>query len=271
MFQVAIAASAKPASISSYATAPAVAESYANRKEVGRASFAAALFAHEKKPRCVFFYIIIRWKTYLSTLQFLQIIDKDPRRGVELHRSLLKKAGYGTDIGRRKQEEEAEKYRDQLIRADRDKITQKFVFLEFWSFKKLDFFYSRILDLDSDYYNVETSEYLTADERQRIQRRKDELKHSRAHRARRTMVMDIDFAAATVRDTTAANSEQENCDDPVIVNVLQDAEKRRAREQAAAYKHRDPNLPNAAKFAPTVCSIFPENKPNADRTSLYDP
>lgn len=116
---------------------------------------------------------------------------------------------------------------------------------------------NRILDLDSDYYNVESSEYLTADERRRIQHRKDELKLLRAHRARRAMTMDLDLVSASVHDTTGETAEQENIDDSVISEILKDAEKRRAREQAGAYQHRDPALPTAANFAPTVQIIYP--------------
>jgi hypothetical protein len=149
----------------------------------------------------------------------------------------MKQAGYGSDLARLKQEEDAKNYRDSLLKADRDSVVR-----------------NKVFDLDSDYYNLETGDYLTVEERKAIQKRKDELKSIRGNRARRALVVDLDFETGKVREKNKYET-YEKVEDRVIQEILKNAEERRANQRNSSYQLRPQNLPTADKFVPTVCFL----------------
>ncbi|CAD5212864.1 unnamed protein product [Bursaphelenchus okinawaensis] len=168
---------------------------------------------------------------FVCTREEENIIQNDKQRGMQLERDLMKKAGYGTDLSRSKEESEAEKYRDQLLKADRESVVR-----------------NRVLDLDSDYYNVENGHYLTAEERSAIKKRKEELHRHRLNRRGHSFKMDLDFANASVKEIkTSGDIEKE--EDEVIQGILRRAEERRERERHnAVYENRADNLPKVDDF-----------------------
>ncbi|KAI6180623.1 hypothetical protein M3Y98_00740800 [Aphelenchoides besseyi] len=152
------------------------------------------------------------------------------KKGAELQRRLLREAGYGSDIARRKNEDEAQNYRDMLLKADRESVAR-----------------NKVFDLDSDYYNIETSHYLTDEERKAIQKRKDDLKHQRQNRARQPMVMELDFAKGTVTDTSK-QQQIETAEDEVIQSILARASRRQQEQSSSGYTLRDKKLPTSSNF-----------------------
>ncbi|KAI6225113.1 Zf-C2HC5 domain-containing protein [Aphelenchoides fujianensis] len=169
---------------------------------------------------------------FVCTREEAEIIRNDPKKGAELHRQLLKASGYATDMSRRKQEEEAQKYRDQLLRADRESVAR-----------------TKVFDLDSDYYNVETSHYLTGEEREAIRKRKDDLRHQRQSRATQALQFNWDLTTGTVEDTSRS-VQIETAEDPIITGILAAAERRRERQLQSAFAYRQLDLPTAAGFKP---------------------
>ncbi|KAI6223251.1 Zf-C2HC5 domain-containing protein [Aphelenchoides besseyi] len=167
---------------------------------------------------------------FVCTREEAEIISNDTKKGAELQRRLLREAGYGSDIARRKHEDEAQNYRDMLLKADRESVAR-----------------NKVFDLDSDYYNIETSHYLTAEERKAIQKRKDDLKHQRQSRARQPMVMELDFAKGTVTDTSK-QQQIETAEDEVIQSILARASRRQQEQSSSGYVLRDKKLPTSTTF-----------------------
>ncbi|CAD5217156.1 unnamed protein product [Bursaphelenchus xylophilus] len=168
---------------------------------------------------------------FVCTKEEENIIMNDKKRGMQLEKDLMKKAGYGSDLSRSREEAEAEKYRDQLLKADRESVVR-----------------NRVLDLDSDYYNVENGHYLTAEERKAIQKRKEELHRQRLNRKDRGFKMDLDFASGSVKEIKLDNDIEKE-DDEVIQGILNRAEERRERERhQQVYQDRREDLPNVDSF-----------------------
>jgi hypothetical protein len=106
---------------------------------------------------------------------------------------------------------------------------------------------NKVYDLDSDYYSIETAHFLTEEEKKAIQRRKDELKHLNQSRAKRRMVIEMDFEAGIIKETVK-NESYEKYEDEEIQRILRAAEERQAKQRTGLYKLRDPNLPTISNF-----------------------
>jgi hypothetical protein len=186
---------------------------------------------------------------FVCTREEKQVIEKDSKKGLALERQLMKQAGFGSDISRLKQEEEAKNYRDTLLKADRESIVR-----------------NKVFDLDSDYYSIETAHFLTEEEKKAIQKRKDELKRINNNRATRKMIIELDFESGTVKETQA-DEINEKFEDEVIQDILHKAEIRQAKQQP--YKLRDPNLPSVNKFVPLYnAEISTSTIPTADQVKF---
>jgi hypothetical protein len=59
---------------------------------------------------------------------------------------------------------------------------------------------TRVSDLESDYYNLENNPYLTAEERETIIARKEELRQMRVKREK-TLVIDLDLTTGTAKES----------------------------------------------------------------------
>lgn len=92
---------------------------------------------------------------------------------------------------------------------------------------------------------------MTEEEKKAIQRRKDELKRLNQNRARRRMLIEMDFEAGIIKET-AKNATYEKFEDAEIQSILRKAEERQEKQKTELYKLRDPNLPNVSKFIPKV-------------------
>lgn len=119
-----------------------------------------------------------------------------------LEKDLMRKAGHGSDLGRSREEEEAQKYRDMLLKADRERWVCRVNSIV------LSVVRNRVFDQDADYYNVENGHYLTEEERHAIQRRKDELHRLQLNRGGRAVMVNMDFAAGTVQEVKVSASFQ---------------------------------------------------------------
>jgi hypothetical protein len=103
--------------------------------------------------------------------------------------------------------EKAMEYRDRLLQADANRERE-----------------SKVFDLESDYYNLESNPYLNTAERQAIIARKEELRQMRM-KARNTFLVDLDLVSGKASERKAENVETEN--DPVIQAILAQAKANR--------------------------------------------
>jgi len=98
---------------------------------------------------------------------------------------------------------QANEFREKLLEADRDRER------------------THVNDLESDYFSLENNVYLSADEREAIIRRKEELRDL-AQKNRRLRILDLDIANRTAE--SKAVESVETVHDPVIQQILSDAQ-----------------------------------------------
>uniref|UniRef100_A0A914D5D7 Zinc finger C2HC5-type domain-containing protein n=1 Tax=Acrobeloides nanus TaxID=290746 RepID=A0A914D5D7_9BILA len=149
----------------------------------------------------------------VCTKEEQEILDRKSNKSEQLMRKLMGETSGLSLSAVSKSMQQAIDYRNKLLAADAD--TERV---------------TRVSDLESDYYNLENNPYLTADERETIIARKEELRQMKMKREK-TLVIDLDLTTGTAKESKR-DENIESTNDPVIQAVLQKSRFRKPQVSA---------------------------------------
>ncbi|KAE9548806.1 hypothetical protein FO519_007976 [Halicephalobus sp. NKZ332] len=150
--------------------------------------------------------------TLVCSKEEQEILDRGSKKSQQLREQLMSREGATPNLANAATGlSQALAYRDKLLLADADSERR-----------------TRVNDLEADYVNMESSPYLTPEEREAILQRKAELRQMRmSHRQR--IVVDFDFAAGKISER--AEQPIETARDPVLQSILQQSQMRMRTEK----------------------------------------